>query len=189
MTPSTRIKTSLAVLGTALLGTVQLACEEIPSPYIIECGSEEEFPEVSPVLEKRCGTLDCHGTLARPLRIYGQGGLRLALQEEIDDFSVARDNGTFSGGKATTPEEFEANWRSVCGLEPEKMQQVRAGEAEPLELILLSKPIGPEEEDGTTHKGGAVLIKGGEGFDCIRTWLDPETDLDVEACQLATEDL
>jgi len=186
----TRMKLSLAALGAALLSsTLQLACVEVPSPFIMECGDEDEFTSVSPVLEKRCGTLDCHGTLARPMRIYGQGGLRLALQEEIDNFDTAEKNGTVSGGKATTPEEYDANWRSVCALQPELMQKVRAGEEEPIKLILLSKPIGPDEEDGTKHKGGAVLIKGGEGFDCIRTWLDPEEDLDIEACGLAIEDL
>jgi hypothetical protein len=186
MNRPTRI--SLAVLGAAILATAQLGCEEIPSPYIIECGDLETFqPEVSNVLEKRCGTLDCHGTLARPLRIYGQGGLRLAVQEEIDDFGVARANGTVSGGKGTTEDEYEANWRSVCGLEPETWQRIYAGEAEPIELLVLSKPIGPDEEDGTTHKGGAVLIKGGVGFDCIRSWVEGEVD--VAACLEATEDL
>jgi len=32
---------------------------------------------VSTVLEKRCGSLDCHGTIGRNLRIYSSGGLRL----------------------------------------------------------------------------------------------------------------
>lgn len=175
------------LLGAAALVTVQGGCVEVPSPYIIECADPEEFRSVSPVLEKRCGTLDCHGKLARPLRIYGQGGLRLATAEEINDFNVARENETYSGGKATTDEEIEANWRSVCGLEPEMMARVVSGEEDPLKLIFLSKPIGPDIEGGTTHKGGAVFIKGGPGFDCVRSWLLGEVS--PADCTEATNDL
>lgn len=186
MTRSMRM--SLAVLGTASMVTFSFGCEEIPAPYVIECASLETFqPDVSSLLEKRCGTLDCHGTLARPLRIYGQGGLRLALPEEIEDFALARDNDTVSGGKGTTPEEFEANWRSVCGLEPEAWRRVIAGESEPIELLLLSKPLGPDVDDGHTHKGGAVVEKGNTGYDCIESWVAGEVD--VGACQEATADL
>ena len=39
--------------------------------------SRTQFAFVAPVLEKRCGSIDCHGSIYRNMRIYGFGGLRL----------------------------------------------------------------------------------------------------------------
>jgi hypothetical protein len=175
------------VLAGLFIAGSQLSCEEIPSSQILQCADLETFPAVSNVLEKRCGTLDCHGSLARPLRLYGKGGLRLATQDELNSFEVAQDAGTFAGGKGTTEDEVEANWRSACALEPELTAKVVQAEAEPIELILLSKPLGQEEDGGQRHKGGAVFIKGGVGFDCVRSWL--EGAVDTAACTEATNDL
>ena len=38
---------------------------------------------ISSVVERRCGTLDCHGSTYRPLKIYGQIGLRRPETKEI----------------------------------------------------------------------------------------------------------
>ena len=140
--------------------------------FVVDKAEELDRPElVSRVLEKRCGTLDCHGTLARPLRVYGQRGLRLLSDEEraalaAGDLDTVTGNGTVPGDKATTPEELAATRRSICALEPERMVQYQAGELDERELILLTKPLELER-----HKGGTLLVEGGAAFTCISTWL------------------
>ena len=104
----------------------------------------DPFVLVSSVLEERCATLDCHGALARPLRIYGNAGLRRPEPDlGTEDCGAGDDCGQgrtckvgigcvdariydyaeyFSGGSInTTPSERLENWRSICGLEPELM--------------------------------------------------------------------
>jgi hypothetical protein len=122
---------------------------------------------VSVVLERRCGTLDCHGQVGRPLRIYGQYGLRF-----VDDA------GNTPGMQATTPTEHEANYQSVIGLQPEIMTEVVQGNAPPEDLLLLRKPLQLER-----HKGGAVLVEGDDGDTCILSWLAGQTNFN--ACTAA----
>ena len=173
MTP--RMKMSCAVLGAALMSTMQLACEEIPSAYIIECGSEEEFPDVSPVLEKRCGTLDCHGHDQRWFRLYGELGLRHA--DELNQ----------SGGDATTELELEANYRSICSSEPNKISEVTQdpGGQSVNQLLLVRKARGIER-----HKGGKVLDSFDDADLCIVGWLRGDNPKSVRsACQKALDQL
>jgi hypothetical protein len=104
---------------------------------------DDSFPLVSEVLEKSCGSLDCHGALARPLRLYGSTGLRRPEPDLGSEGCTAAENNCgdgrtctegigcldsgiknyaeyYSGGSiATTPSEQLENWRSLCGLEPE----------------------------------------------------------------------
>ncbi len=159
----------IAILTIVAAGSL-LACENIPSPALLTCADIEDFKPVSNVLERRCGTLDCHGEYARPLRIYGQNGLRLATGDEIRDTEQARENDTVSGGKGTTDEEVELNWRSVCGLEPERTAQVVTGQLSPDELMLLRKPL-QLEGNLEKHKGGQLFLSGGPGDVCISCWL------------------
>lgn len=115
-----------------------------------------DFANVSPVLEHRCATLDCHGQAGRPLRIYSGNGLRLP-----------NDAGDLPGQTATTPDEVTANYRAVIGLEPEEMSRVVAGEDPPRSLLLLKKPLMLE-----SHKGGPAFAPSGDpGETCITTWL------------------
>lgn len=122
--------------------TVQTAC--VPFDPL---ATDDPFVLVSEVLEKRCASLDCHGALARPLRIYGSSGLRrpepdlgtegCALGDNCGEGRICKE-GTgcldskiydyaeyYSGGSInTTPSERLENWRSICGLEPELMTVV-----------------------------------------------------------------
>jgi hypothetical protein len=66
-----------------------------------------EAAGVSRVLERRCATLDCHGQVSRPLRIFGQYGLRLE-----------QDGSVRPGVEPTTEAEYQANYAAVIGLEP-----------------------------------------------------------------------
>jgi hypothetical protein len=110
---------------------------------------------VSLVLERRCGTLDCHGQVSRPLRIYGQYGLRF-----VDD------GGNYPGGAGTTETEHQANFQAVIGLQPEIMSLVVGGQDPPEALMLLRKPLLLER-----HKGGPVFESGDDAYNCIVGWL------------------
>lgn len=124
-------------LGDTASATVQTACVPFDP-----ADSGDPFNRVSEVLEKRCGSLDCHGAISRPLRIYGNAGLRRPEPElGTEDCTAQTDCGAgrtcreglgcidsaiydyaqyYSGGAInTTASERLENWRSLCGLEPE----------------------------------------------------------------------
>ena len=157
---------SLVVLSAGCLG------ESDTAPLGYACPSGDNFPIVSQVLERRCGTLDCHGDPSRPLRIYGRSGLRLRQPD---------GNGPPSGTEiGTTPLEIDENRFSACGLEPEVMDAVVSGQADPEVLLLLKKPRLVE-----AHKGGQVLTVGSTADTCIVSWLRGTVDsLSCEAALL-----
>lgn len=127
---------------------------------------------VSPFLEKRCGTLDCHGQIGRPLRIFSGRGLR-----------IANDAGAYPGIGDTTPSEKSANYRAVIALEPELLSRVVAGKADARALLLLQKPL--QLGSAESHKGGPVLAPQGDpGETCLTTWIYGAVD--VAACTRAT---
>jgi len=128
------------------------------------------FSPVSAVVERRCGTLDCHGQTARPLRLYGQYGLR--RPELPDSPNVENYAEYYSGGKEpTTLAELEDNYRSILALEPEKMALVFAKTADPETLTLVRKARLREK-----HKGGLLWNKGEPGDVCVTNWLVGNTD-------------
>ena len=166
-----------------LLGAVTLCgcLQDFDPPTVIACPPTLDFAPVSNVLEQRCGTIDCYGNIARPLRIYGFRGTRLYddVAQHVDD-NAAEQAFNFPGGRATTEAERLANHRSVCGLEPEKTTLVTKGELEPEALLLMRKPLGLEH-----HKGANLFIKGGPGFICVESWLLGAPDPDE--CTLAVK--
>jgi hypothetical protein len=128
----------------------------------------DTFPEVAQVLVRHCGTLDCHGTTARNLRLYGNEGLRWASSDQP------------LSPPCTTVEEIDQDYQSVVGLEPELMSAVVAG-ADPERLTLLRKALGLED-----HKGNAPFRAGDDGATCLGSWLVNQTDTD--ACLRALPD-
>jgi hypothetical protein len=185
------------------------SCLEVPPSGVGACPVDVDaegaldvtpFVPVSAVLEQRCGSLDCHGSLGRPLRIYGYTGLRHAatytvdengqvrLAEEVKayvDPVVAEANDLFPGGgaAATTPTEMAQTIRSICGLQPEVMRQVVLEGAEAEKLLLLSKPLHLER-----HKGWKVFERGSLDHRCIASWLQskqPSGEVDDDACKEA----
>ena len=83
------------------------------------------FEGVSDAVQPHCGTLDCHGEAGRNLRLFGSRGLRLA----------ATDNPREGD---TTPAEYDANFWSIVGLEPETLTAVVADKgADPERLSLI----------------------------------------------------
>jgi hypothetical protein len=127
-------------------------------------------PGVSAMLEKRCGTLDCHGQVGRPLRIYGSLGLRFVYGDASDR----------PGLQPTTDIEHKANYQSVIGLQPELMTEVVQGNAPPEALLLLRKPLQLER-----HEGGQVFVGGDVTYTCLTSWLSGQ--IDTTSCQGATQ--
>jgi hypothetical protein len=126
--------------------------------------SEDSFPPVGLFLVHRCGSLDCHGTPARNLRLYGQAGQRL------DPMAVP-------GSGPTTMDELEQDYRSVVALEPELMAAVVAQHgAHPERLTLVRKPFGLED-----HAGGTLMKAGDDQANCLLSWLSESVD--TTACQ------
>jgi hypothetical protein len=153
---------SLAALGTACSSIDPDATSHIKGPAFGDDG--DAFRPVSAVIERRCGTLDCHGAPARPLRIYGQYSLRKPVDEPDADY--------YPGGLApTSAEELLDNYRSMVGLEPEIMVGVVKGDQEPEELTLVRKPRLLEK-----HKGGLVWNKGDDGDACLINWITGKGD-------------
>lgn len=161
------------LVGVALFAAGTAGCVQDPGPQVSACADVSTFTAVSPLLEQRCGSLDCHGNIARPLRVFGARGLRFVdvntdSVNQLFDPNAARKAGTYpgSGGSATSDAERKQTWLAVCGLQPETMTDVVAGSGDPEKLLLLSKPLHLER-----HKGDKVFEKGSQDYDCIVSWL------------------
>ncbi len=112
-------------------------------------------PGVHTFLERRCGTLDCHGQLGRPFRLFSTVGLRLI-----------NDAGLVSGGGPDTAQEIFANYEALVGLQPVDTSLVTEGRESPRSLLVVAKPLALQ-----VHKGGAVLAPGDSGDVCLESWL------------------
>jgi hypothetical protein len=144
-----------------LFVAMAVACSTANEPVRFEAPGKRDFRYVSGMLHGRCGSLDCHGHDGRSLRLYGKFGLRLSKQD-------------LPGGRHETPEEVDANYASVVGLEPEVLAAVfRDGGFHPERLTLVRKAWEIE-----AHKGGRALDD--EGARCLRSWLEGEVD--ARAC-------
>lgn len=125
---------------------------------------------VTTVFERRCGSLDCHGTISRNMRVYSSRGLRLP-----------NDAGLSVGQGDTSTDEVTATYQSLLTLEPEEMNKVIEGAA-PDHLLILNKPLALER-----HKGGQVIRRGDDAERCIESWLtnDLLKPIDKDACTRA----
>ncbi len=154
-----RLGVLLAVLATG----VALSCSAPPvdSRTTEALPDRATFPPVADLLVKRCGTLDCHGSAQRNLRLYGNIGLRL----DPSDKPVSQGQ--------TTEAEYDEDYASVVGLEPEVMTNVvNQGGAEPDRLTLVRKARGAEH-----HKGNTLWQDGDPQDRCITSWLAGQTDV------------
>lgn len=139
------------------------------------------FLPVADALEAHCGTLDCHGQLARNVRVYGLNGLRI---KDPND-----PNSGITGVGATTAKERDSTYLSVIGIQPEVLSQVFAEHGtRPERWIVYSKGSGLEH-----HKGGSPMPRPTglctespcAANICVRSWLTGA--LDLAACQGASE--
>ena len=123
------------------------------------------FKLVSDAIAPSCATLDCHGKQAQPFRMYWARGLRL-------------DPALRPGEGDHTDAEYDATYRSLCGLEPFKLDAVVKGTARPETLTLVRKARGVE-----AHKWTSKLAIGSDPDVCLVSWLAGAVD--VEACKRA----
>jgi hypothetical protein len=122
--------------------------------------SDTDFGVVAETLDQHCGSLDCHGSAGRHLRLQGQFGRRL-------------DPTDVPGGRETTPDEVTADYQSVCGLEPELLARVLAeGGAHPERLTIVRKAREMEK-----HTGGKVFPEGSQGDLCLLSFLAGAVDV------------
>ncbi|MDB4934509.1 MAG: hypothetical protein JWP87_1481 [Labilithrix sp.] len=167
------------VLGAALFGLASSSVSSTAgcsspdtSARVDPIGPDRaQFDVVAPMLVRRCGSIDCHGSPYRNMRMFGYGGTRL------------RDPSTATSTPETpprsTPTEIEATYQAVIGLEPEVMRDVvKAGGAGPERLTLVRK--GRNDED---HKGQQRIKHGDDADRCLLTWL--ASSVDVAACNAA----
>jgi hypothetical protein len=147
---------ALATLAALAAGCVTQSATELAFP------SKESFVtgNVSEFLELRCGSMDCHGQVGRPLRIYGQYGLRL------------KATGVQRSTEATTDAERSANYGAVVGLEPEDLSYSFQTGGKFTDFLLFKKPL-DERGGGVKHKGGPVLADSDAdpGWVCLRSWV------------------
>ena len=156
-------------LLAATIGAVAFACSVPASDarFDEQTPDSGSFPPVAAMLVQACGTLDCHGTVGRNLRLYGDTGLRYSATD-VPSTLVP-----------TTPDEVAQDYESVVGLEPEITSEVVAsGGANPERLTLYRKALGLE-----SPKGGAVVVHGDPRDVCITTWLQGHAD--ASACTAA----
>lgn len=167
---------------TAVVSCAAFSCSVTPDPASTVTILEPSYSEfvgggsngsgVHTFLENQCGTLDCHGQVGRPLRIYSVDGLR-----------EPNDAGLVSGAGSLTSSELYANFLSVIGLTPEEMNRVVAGLDPPTQLLLLQKPMGLE-----SHKGGVRILQGDPMYMCLTSWLEApsgEAPFNTVACNQA----
>jgi hypothetical protein len=165
----------VAAAGVALLASAG-ACASTPDPAryaLIGLPDRGQFSDntmgVHIFLERQCGTLDCHGQVGRPFRLFSQFGLRAAMD----------DGGNVPGGTPDTDAEIYANYLSLIGLEPEEMSRVVAGQDPPTFLLVVKKPRGLE-----SHKGGVRFHEGDDADVCLTGWLGGQ--FVAQACANAT---
>jgi hypothetical protein len=156
------------ILGaTGALVTGSAACASSPDNKKFTEILMPDFPSyaanVDIYLQRRCGTLDCHGQPGRAYRIYGFTGFRL-----LDPDGGAQ---LVSGQQPTTQLEVRANYQAAIALEPEEMSKVvGAGGLDHNRLLLLRKPLRLER-----HKGGPAMAEDDAGFKCVVAWLKVKT--------------
>lgn len=170
---------ALASLGLMLVG----ACSAPDARARVDAigPDETQFASVLPPLVRRCGSLDCHGTPYRNMRLYGYGGQRLPGRAFADGgFADAATTSVAPDGPVTpTDTEIAASWQSVVGLEPEIMHDVvKANGGGSDRLTFVRKGRGEE-----AHKGDQRYCRGDSMDLCIQSWLRGAVDGD--ACSRA----
>ena len=150
------------VLSCALLlGLAGHACSAPVKDdrVVVHAPGSKQFALVGVMLDRSCGTLDCHGSRQRNFRLYGQSGMRL---QEPD----------LPGASETTAAELEANYHSVVGQEPEILTSVvHDNGAHPERLTIVRKA-----RDAEFHLGGRIFEVGDDEDVCFSSWLTGRVD-------------
>ncbi len=113
---------------------------------------------VHAIVEARCATLDCHGDMGRPLRLYSETGLRAADDREAP----------------ITAEELEANARALLAVDPRP---------EGRRSFVLTKPLaGTVEHEGKDQWADTTEPQ----YLCVEGWLQDRLDEPTVADACAT---
>jgi hypothetical protein len=163
---NTPAKTASIVTAAALALSVAYAgCSSgEPGRFSGRLPDRAQFNAVSPALMTRCGSLDCHGSPYRNLRLFGLYGLRLD-PAHLPETKVSPES---EAGQR----EIEANYRAIVALEPEILDEVlREGGANPERLTLIRKARGAEQ-----HEAGKRIYPGDAADRCVLSWLRGTTD-------------
>ena len=150
------MKRLLLALLLWLAATAIFACSSPDEGATVKADvvTRERFELVSDAMVYQCGTLDCHGSTFRNLRLYGYGGLRKSGRPD-------------EGFPFRVRAEVDANYEGIVGLEPESLAVViTEGGREPERLTLVAKGRALQN-----HKGGPVMKPGDPIDDCITSWL------------------
>lgn len=155
------------ILGLlAVVVLIATACSTAdPNAQIDPIGPDRAtFKPVGLALMQRCGSIDCHGSRYRNMRLYGFGGIRLDPNDRPDT-------------PKTTPAELDADYDAVIGVEPEIMRAVALAKGAGSDrLTFIRKGRGEE-----SHKGGNPITAGDDADVCIQSWFRGVVDAD--ACQ------
>ena len=173
------MKRMVLVLGIGAFTALSSSCVSYEEAKIGELPDQNSFisNNVTLFMERRCGTLDCHGQIGRPMRLYSVWGLRLE-----EGANGARNTGP------TTDKEHIENYRAVVGIEPERLREIYNtpdGTAPSFDNYqLLLKPL-DISGGGIRHKGGPVLRQttSDDGWVCLSGWVT--RNVDKAACDLA----
>lgn len=143
-----------------------LACGPSPGAIpAVEVDVEAFAAEVQGYVAPRCATLDCHGDEGRPLRLYGEVGLR-----QFADGVVDRD-------APLTTAELEENALSAANVDP--------GAPTVDAHLLLLKPLA-ESAGGAQHEGEEIWAdRDDPGYLCLRAWLAGEVATASDSCAAA----
>jgi len=151
---------AVALLASALFGGSACAVPAADERVVGMVPERAGFEPVAQVLVRHCGTLDCHGSAYRNLRVYGNESLRWA------------DTDRPLMPACTTADEVEQDYQSAVGLEPEQLSAVVAdGGDRPERLSLIRKARGLEH-----HKGGTLVEAGDDADQCLTSWLASQAD-------------
>ena len=162
---TTRGHRALLLAGAcALAGACSVPASDDRTQY--SAPARDVFPQVGEVLGSHCGSLDCHGHVARNLRIYNFKGLRL---EDVPGVGV------------TSQAEYDRTYDAVVAIDPEALGTVvdDAGDR-PERWIVVSKGRGSE-----AHDGNVAMVPGGPADRCLVSWIAGAVD--GEACATAAE--
>jgi hypothetical protein len=117
------------------------------------------YPLVSDALELHCGTLDCHGSIARNMRMYGVNGLRADPRELL----------------GTTDVEYQDNYEAIVSIQPEALTDIVKSRGNGFDKwIVVTKGTNAEY-----HKGGERMKKGDVTYNCLKSWVLGAVDMDA----------
>jgi len=132
-------------MALSALGCTSFAAqEEVP----VDLGAVADFRSlVQPVIRDTCTSMDCHGVVGRPLRLYAHYGLRLDASLRDEDESDL---------------EIQANILSLASVDPDRPAD---------ENLVVLKPLATFE-GGIDHVGGDIWAdRNADGYRCLEGWI------------------